>query len=230
LFLKKIKFEDIVEKYKSKYFFKPYIIIDNVKKIKNIDNKIYSSNKDDDIYFSTDRNGNKQVVATSNCKNFKVFKEKGELLQNGRCEYCLQDYNTGTIGYPIKYEEKEYLDSNDKINILYAFWIEGSFCSFECCLKYIQIYKNNHTNSCEFIYNSGSEELLRLLFKLTYPDKDKLLPAQDKRLLKSNGGSLEYNEWKNNVNPFKKTNRLVLIPIKEEFIKQSVYDFKQLLC
>ena len=52
-------------------------------------------------------------------------------------------------------------------------------------------------------------------------NEDILRPAQDYKLLKLNKGSLSMDEWKNRRHVYKKTDKILMIPAKNEYLQES---------
>lgn len=92
------------------------------------------------------------------------------------CFWCRHTFNTNTIGCPIKFVDD-------------AYYCDGVFCSFNCCKSFIN---NNQLNS---LY-SKSNYLLQNLYKKIYNIDTLIEPAPHWRLLKTYGGHLTINEFR----------------------------------
>lgn len=140
----------------------------------------------------------------------------------GRCDFCKKDYPHTTMGYPVGYQELTVLTNDDPnprnahYRILYAFWVEGEFCSFECTLGYIKIILSRPSDYRDTTIRD-SEKLLKILYKLMYPTAQPLRPAQDLRLR----GSLTDEEWKDPRHVYVRTDRILMIPAKVEYVQQN---------
>lgn len=186
----------------------------------------YGTSNTAPIFCVKDKNNGSVVIATTGHHNFEVFTaNNGVLPTGGRCEHCKCDFDTTAVGYPIGYQETLVLTndtpdpSQARYRILYSFWVEGQFCSFECALGYV---RNILSRPSEYRDTTirDSERLLKLLYKLTYPEAGILRPAQDPRLLQFNGGPLTREEWNHQHHVYIRTDRVLMIPAKVEYIQQ----------
>lgn len=183
----------------------------------------YGKSSNDPVYSIKDKNNNNVVIATSGHSNYEVFTTNGgQLEMGGRCDHCKQDFETIVLGYPVAYQERLYLmdKENPVYKTMYIFWIEGELCSFECALAKV---RETQQRSCEYRDNSAkdSESMLKMLYRFMYPNEDILRPAQPYRLLKENKGSLTMDEWKNIKHVYQKTDKILMIPVKIEYIQES---------
>lgn len=187
----------------------------------------YGSTNQDPVFSVKDRNNNSVVIATTGHSDFEIFtRTGGDLPVGGRCEHCRDEFNHTVIGYPIGYQEQTILtnDSTDPkqahYRVLYVFWVEGRFCTFECALGYLKVMLGRPADYRDTTLRD-SERMLRHLHKLTYPTATSLRPAQDPRLLRSNGGSLTREEWQDQRHVFVRTDRILMIPAKVEYVQQN---------
>lgn len=187
----------------------------------------YGTSNQDPVFAVKDRNNNSVIVATSGHSDFQVFTSTGgDLPVGGRCEHCRQDFDNIVVGYPIGQQEQTVLmnDTDDPkqaiYRVLYVFWVEGRFCSFECALGYLRLMLVRPADYRDTTLRD-SEKMLKYLHKLTYPTAGPLRPAQDPRLLRSNGGSLSREEWQDQRHIFVRTDRVLMIPAKVEYIRQN---------
>ena len=197
----------------------------------NILADIYSLSNDDRLFSVKDPFNNEIICTTSGYKDVEVFTSTGGCLSiGGRCEYCRDDYKTKTIGIPIAYKEftvltnkKVNLKDDDKIpkyKVYYTFWVDGRFCDFSCALSHINKLLSSHPKYIDVIYRD-SDKLLKFMYKCLYPNNPPIKPAQDPKLLMINGGSLEREEWENPKYVYKKTNNIIMIPSKIEYIREK---------
>ena len=180
---------------------------------------IYGSSNYDPVFRIKDKNNSSVIIATTGDDNFQIFtRTGGSLIVGGRCDYCKQDFSEVSIGYPLGYKECTILTNDDSIpryRILYSFWVEGELCSFECALSELR----RTLSGSETIGNS--ERLLKMLHKFMYPNAKILRPAQDIKLLRENRGSLTKNEWIDPKHVYVRTDRILMIPAKVEYIRQN---------
>lgn len=189
---------------------------------------VFGSSNDERIYCLKDNHNNDIICTTSGFKNVEVFtKSGGHLPMGGRCEYCREDYTTETIGIPLEYEEFTILtnkgldDDKPVYKLYYTFWVDGKFCSFECVLSFVLTMLSTHPKYRDITYKE-SDKLLKFMYKLLYPNSEELRSAHDPRLLIVNGGSLTKEEWQNNKVFYKKTNNIIMIPVKVEYIREKI--------
>jgi hypothetical protein len=223
IYLKSINLKKTISLYQQSKF------PDNKKeKITKKNNKSIISRKLGDdtsfgIFMIKNKNGNEVVIATSSHKFFEEFNNKQEIKKGGRCETCLLDFETERIGYPVKYEEEKFLIQGEipHYRIYYFFWIEGCFCSYECCLYFIRNVLSKPCDSRDTILRE-SERMLKLLFKLLFGENKILEPCKDPRLLDSNGGCLPLNEWRNKIYVYLRSDRIIIIPAKVEYLQFKI--------
>ncbi len=89
-----------------------------------------------------------------------------------------------------KYKSKfNIINNNDDYYL-----VDGIFCSFNCCLAYI----NENRKQYEYQY---SEFLLYNIYSSLFNNKiERIIPAPHWRLLQDYGGNLSINEFRNNFN------------------------------
>lgn len=221
-FLKGLDPQKLLSDYQSGVFARQPIIKSKIKIKENsiVLTPTYSTSNYSPLFSIKDKNNCSVIIATTNQKDFEIFtKTGGNLPIGGRCEYCREDFTHVSIGYPIAYQETLAL-CNDHYRVLYTFWVEGKFCTFECALGYVQLMLSKPSNYRDItIYDS--ERLLKLLYKLIHPTET-LRPAQDPRLLKINGGPLTREEWQTKKHIYIRTDRVLIIPVKVEYLQQSL--------
>lgn len=225
--LKGIDPNELFNDYKSGKF------LDNFEEIKKFplaqNNKliqaVYGNSDTDPIFSIKDRNNNSVVIATSGHENYELFSDNNGECPNigGRCDFCKRDFDTQNIGYPVAHEEYTLLvnDTKPYYKIHYVFWMHGETCSLECSLSEIRKNQFRHT---EYKENStrNSEYMIHKLFKLMYQNSGTLRPAQEPKLLKTNKGSLTKEEWENPKFLYKQTDRILLLPIKMEYLQKCI--------
>ena len=187
----------------------------------------YGTSNREPIFCRKDRNNCSVIFATTGHEDFEVFtRTGGQLPVGGRCDYCKEDFTHTAVGYPIGYQELTLL-TNDSTNpkeahyrTLYVFWVEGRHCDFECVLGKIRKFMNQPAVNRDTTLRD-SERMLKFLYKLSYPTAGPLRPAQDPELLISNNGSLSREEWKDQRHIYIRTDRVLMIPAKVEYIQQN---------
>lgn len=203
--LRGICFKDIVKKYKESSYFNQELPSRKLRPGSSI--STVSRTQDDPIYEITDRSNIRVSIVSSNQKNFESYNKKGEIVDGGRCQWCLQDFTGSAIGIPVGYK-----NIDEKTSV---FWTECCFCDFSCCLakliQFVTLGESHYSNSMNY---------LMVLFRRLYPDEE-LSPAKDWRLLEANGGSLPVDKWKSQKYNFVRTSGLVLAPVKVQYIMED---------
>jgi hypothetical protein len=228
--LKGVDIHKLIAEYQTGAFNRPWTYNKKIKLSQTTTSlapKYGVSNKDP-IFSVKDKHNCNVVFATSGHSDFEVFtRTNGNLPVGGRCGLCCDDFTQTALGYPIGYREQIILSNNQEdpskaqYRIVYAFWVEGRFCSFECALGYIRLILARPADFRDPTLKD-SERMLKLLFSLTYPEnKMPLRPAQDPRLLLSNGGSLTKEQWQDTRHIYVRTDRVLMIPAKVEYLQQN---------
>lgn len=179
------------------------------------------------IFSVKDKNNCSIIIATTGHKNFEVFtRTGGSLPVGGRCDFCKQDFIHEAIGYPIGYQELTVLTNDDvdpknaRYRVLHIFWTDKDFCCCECALGHLQLIMTQPSEYRDTTLRD-SDRLLRLLHKLMYPNAGILRPSQDPKLLRENGGSLTKEQWSDSRYIYVRTDRVLMIPAKVEYIRQN---------
>lgn len=209
--------------YQAGYFNRPVPVRSKITIVQNntILAPVYGTTNHDPIFTVKDRNNCSIIIATTGHSDFEVFtRTGGSLPLGGRCGHCREDFTGIAMGYPIGYSETTVLTNVEgkvpNYQLLYSFWVEGKFCSFECALGYIQLILSKPADFRDTtIRDSG--RLLKILYKRMYPNSEVLRPAQDPNLL----GTLTKQEWQDHRHVYVRTDRVLMIPAKVEYIRQN---------
>lgn len=138
-------------------------------------------------------------------------------IQTQCCFWCRHTFNTSPVGCPIEYvsskliqthtseitKEKytihqlvsretyrSHADIDDVVFVNNDYYVtDGSFCSFNCCLAFINDNVHNATYS-------KSKHLLMKLYVDIFSSVDKINPAPSWRLLKDYGGFMTIQEFR----------------------------------
>ena len=173
----------------------------------------YGNSPNDSIFTIKDKGSRPLIVATDNDRNYQIFtKSGGEIPKGGRCFYCLQDFTHEVVGIPIQYKRAP------ELGIDHIFWTVDTFCDEEC--MYAKFRENLQASKSSDPVVSQTESLIKLLYRLKFGHEAILRPADDFRLIKENGGSIPYSEYKNkkNVRYMPKPN-ILLIPAKRSYMQ-----------
>lgn len=186
---------------------------------------IYGNDSSSPIYCIKDRHNSTVIIATSNHANYELHNKTGDQLPiGGRCKSCMEDFDHITLGYPLAYRETSLLTnvegSEPVYRTIYSFWLEGTFCSFECVASYIIKVLSQPADNRDTTMRD-SYRMLTLLFTLMHPNAGPLRPAQDSILHVREGGSLTDEQWKDKRHIYVRTNRIHIAPLKTEYIQQQ---------
>ena len=228
-YLKNIDIEDIDKKYgliRKSNILENVIPNNNVTPISSL-NTVITDNEIYNYSFLDETKKNHECVLSTIKHN--------ELDKYTHCFWCRHSFDTLPIGCPIKFEhsyilkkfyshitknwytlkesvsEKQlitYLNQPDKYKIINRnyYITDGVFCSFNCCLAFIN--DNQHNK----LYNN-SLQLLNQFFYAIFKKEMTLDLANNWRLLKEYGGTQTIDEFRNN---FKKISYI------EHYIIESV--------
>ena len=105
------------------------------------------------------------------------------------CHWCKHKFNYSPIGCPISYQ------SQPKSHFI----VDGIFCSFNCCLAYINENKHNslYDNSINLLYN---------MYKIYNKDTHSINQAPHWKLLSCFSGNKSIEEFRNHFNTHSYTN------------------------
>tara|TARA_B100000900_G_scaffold101218_1_gene83821 strand:+ start:647 stop:1183 length:537 start_codon:yes stop_codon:yes gene_type:complete len=109
---------------------------------------------------------------------------------NINCWYCSCIFSNTPVFIPKNIE----YDNND---ILF-YKTYGCFCSFNCCISYINL---KYPISGDLHNNVYKKQMLYKLYTNFYPDKKitEILPSPERNLLKKFGGHLTDEEYQNKI-------------------------------
>lgn len=163
---------------------------------------------------------NKMTITMLDYVSLEKIPEKTDV----KCFWCRYSFDWFPLGCPLKYVssqiEKTYFSDitkdkyiikenisrdkrhffeknvNPKINVLEReyYEIDGFFCSFNCCLSFINENKNNS------IYKHSKNLLKKIYFDIFKAYPENFIPAPSWRLLKDYGGKLSIEDYRKNLN------------------------------
>lgn len=178
-------------------------------KIRNVTD-IFDNNKGssvtENIFIIKCKNKTGTVIASDNCIEYDAKKA------NINCHYCRKKIKDNYFGMPLEIinEINDFDEENIKIHCY------GYYHDLSCCLADVKnkIVQNVHDDSFDYQSIYVNIYTLHSLFF-----KDELYPANDWRLLDINGGSLTYNEWKENVYLYNKLPGILILRNKKIYEK-----------
>ena len=190
--------------------------IENTTKLSDLS----SSNEEKELRSFLDNKEDKVIVTMVDYISLEKIPEKTDV----KCWWCRHHFDWFPLGCPLKYVasqlEKTYFsditkdkytikenisrdkrsffenNNNPKINILEReyYEVDGFFCSFNCCLAFINENKNNS------IYKHSKNLLKKIYFDIFKMYPENFIPSPSWKLLKDYGGKLNIEEYRKNLN------------------------------
>ena len=186
---------------------------------KCINNYNYDNNDDKDITFINELSINNDKKTYSFMDDSKQLhscivtmiqnKKTIEKCDNTKCFWCRNTFNTEPIGCPIKFiapeiVKKHYSYINNENYIIREktyketdkttyYETDGIFCSFNCCLAYINHNKRN------YIYKDSLMLLSKMYYDL-FNTKFNIIQAPSWRMLSEFGGNMSIEEFRKSFN------------------------------
>ncbi len=190
----------------------------NISLISPVVSPSISSNPEDEIYMFRTKGNSFQTVATTNHQRYYLFTKEGrEILKGGVCDWCRVSFDHIALGIPVRLD----VHRDEHGREIFVYYLDGCMCSCECALAEL---KRNF--SLNYRYRNAlymdSEQLLRHLYSVMYPDAGPLREAPHYRLLKQNEGSLTLKEYHDKKHIYVPTPNLLLAPVKQQYLKIPV--------
>lgn len=187
----------------------------NVSEVFYLNTPTFGCTPEDPRYQFKDQNNVSIVVLTTNTKNYTIYKEKKHYITSSntprRCPWCLEDYVCEPVRIPVRMET-----FNLETKTQFIFWDAGiCCCSFGCAIGWCR--REAHVSPCY----QQSQYLLSLLFKMMYPNQE-LIETPPFNMLSLHGGPLSVEEYRKHVYKYERTNNLVFLPVKEEYLQHQV--------
>lgn len=204
--------EEVIKKYAQGHFsdIKLSPFTEKVTGITQCFEKSISRDVNDHIFISKEgRTGAEMITVTTNCKNYEFIRSGNVAPMGGKCEWCRKDFEHESVGVPLFINT--IFDQNGKL--VMGIHTEGIFHDWRCVRAHMDIFSPRYRE----IY-PDSYSTLETVFNMMYPTK-KLRPAPHYRLLIWNGGSLTEAEWNDESFIYKPTPNLILLSLKETFMK-----------
>lgn len=124
----------------------------------------------------------------------KVRSDSGHKIP---CWHCRERQGNEDNGMPVSMKEEF---CNDQIITKVA--LHGYFCCASCMYTFVlDRTKGDHNESTNYKRILLNAEIL---YRLSYPDSCSIIPAKPWELLRSNGGTLDYDMWQDNNLKLKK--------------------------
>lgn len=222
-FLKGIDPEKLIKDYQTGLFSRPVVTKNKLITINqnSIIAPIYSDDSKEGVFVVRDRHNIKIIIATGGHIEHDLFVKQNKYI-GGQCKICMSTYDYFMPGYPILHEEHTVLNTDKKLETWQVFWCKDpNYCSFECQYYYLKnLAARSITN--RDATSLDSIRLLKFLHKLIYPDAAPLVPSNQPELLTTAKGSLEPADWKDRRHTYIRTDRVMIIPAKTEFVRQQI--------
>lgn len=169
---------------------------------KGVFNDTITQDSSSDIFAVVTKSGEKIVTVCSSCTT------EGEV----ECKWCsykinVQD-NVGII---------TFMEISGKV---ISIGRTGFTCTEECSLAYVIDQKLKGKNMPRKYANSDYYH--RTLHNIMYPDDGPLMPANNPDLLKSKGGSLTREQWRDTSHIFVENSHMIISNLKTTFTKCRV--------
>jgi len=203
-----------IDKINSKYNFKGCNIPDNNLKSPNMTTKLsaFSTNEPVTSISFLDESKNNHVcnVSMIDFRKCVSVNDKGY-----KCFWCRNKFESVGIGCPVEYispnvhknyfseitktqysinqsvSAKNFTKISGEDKLKWYFKTDGVFCSFNCCLAYINANKKNK------IYFESLNLLNKMYKMINNGCKNKILPAPHWRTLEEYGGNLSIEKFRN---------------------------------
>lgn len=176
------------------------------------------------IYYYTDRQSRRVIVATGNHKPYIQFVHNNydphtviDLSEmNYPCYWCrrpLEKYRKTVTGIPIKINRTV----TDQTGIFSVDCDDyGCYCDDRCAYASLKANYRNPVALRDSLWED-SESLMRYIYRMKYGDQI-LKEAKDFRLLKINGGPLDDDEYDSYQNhDFEQSCNVIYLPIKRTY-------------
>jgi len=171
-------------------------------------NIVRTENPDEQSFYYTS-NTAKQIIHTTGQDRYQIVLENGDpnIPFEFECLTCNKSFNQVPLGIPVR---MEILSINYLLR--YAFHINKPyFCCFEHVFEtLIKITDNPNPDP---IYKT-SEEMLKLMYSIMYPNKE-LTFIKNKDIFKKNHGFIDDSSHSIYV----KTPSLICLPVKEQYFE-----------
>ena len=222
--LKSIDFKNVLKKYMDGYFTIENLDKTPITKNKNDDTKIIQvskqvNDKKEGNFIEKFRNIPSLYYATGNNDIIAYYKTNNEQRTNVICQECNSMINHKCISIPVKYICKsviEVINGESIYKNYHIFWGIGEYCDFKCAHSFLLKGRTIGFTLKDFHYND-SERYLKIYYSLMYPNEPPLCENNDPKILETNGGSVniqDYNKYR-----YIKTPGLILYPIVDEYIR-----------
>ena len=185
----------------------------NISNVFYLNTPTFGCSPEDSRYQFKGQNNVSMVILTTNTRDYAFYKEKKLYeCKLRRCPWCITDYESEPIRVPVQMETFKL--KNGKTQLI--FWDTGiCCCSFGCAIAWAK--RESILSPCY----QRSPHLLSVLFQTMYP-KQQLIETPPFNILDVHGGPLTKEDYTKYIYKYERTNNLVFLPAKEEYLQQSV--------
>jgi len=220
-FLRGVDPTKIVEKYQSGAYENLDYNTEKVKicPVKPTFQPSFGTNINDGVFTLRLPNNSTQIIATTNQEIWvKHLNSNDDSIDISglTCEYCRQDITGTPVGIPVKMATTKHPDGHD----VYVFGFDRVTCDLECSLALIHQENRNRFPCRDPLYRT-SEQMLRYLHRLLYPQDPPLRRAADYRLHLRNGGSLDDSQYYTSRHRYIRTPNVISGPVKIMYVREE---------
>ena len=179
-----------------------------------------------EIYRFTDKTNSGQVIVTTNHEQYQYAKNKSDNMESNtvpgdnkpieECLWCRREIKTEPIRIPIEME-------TDKHTGIITFHGDDTCDTFGCALAALKKLYSCHHMHKDPLY-MDSEQMLNCMYHKMHPEKigTSIVEAKHWKLLKSNKGPLDDDEYDNDLVGYVQIPNVVLLPVKRQYIKLNL--------
>lgn len=159
------------------------------------------------------KNNTLQVIATSNSVPFTFYMENGDKLPTGgTCGYCGREFQSEALGIPTQMREI-YSPAGPE---LHCYMDDCCYCSFECVFAGWKSFHRGHARYHDPLY-MDSEQILRYIYSLAYPNGGILRAAPDRRLSTRFNGPLNDEAFHSKKHTYCRLPNVIMAPVKVQY-------------
>lgn len=187
-------------------------------KSNNIFGPSFGTSIDDKFYSYRDKANCQQRIVTTNQLFYTYVRTGGPPPKADRCDWCNDPAEGIPIGIPIRIT----ITPTNQITITptkYQIHLEAPYyCCYECCLAAIHREQNTKMGCRDVLY-SNSEQYLKFMYSINFPDEPPLRPAKDRRLHHNLHGPLTSEMFHTKRHNYTRlSNVITLAPAKIEYM------------
>lgn len=174
----------------------------------------HGTTPESETYVYRTKSNTQQVVVTTNHNVFMMVKASdGTVIPpGGLCSWCRGEIKNNAVGLPVS------ITSNQKT---VTFQVDQPYyCRFECALSGLKRELSAFHLYRDPLY-MDSEQMLRLMFKLMYPEAGQLQSAHDWKLHQRNNGPLNDEEFYSGTHTYIRMPNIITLPVKVLYLRSN---------